>query len=174
MGVPRLGFEPGASRTKCTVHPWHATRGSLPGQRFRSHWWDPLLWHNRTWRIFFTFPCWILMDCGRLGLGNKKCYAFLTLNPTPPFSFLDYLLGKGGVQKWGFPAWVSNRGPPAPNALCTHGTPPGGRCPGSDFVPIWDPLLWHNRTWRIFFTSPCWILLDCGRLGLIYSLILVW
>ena len=37
MGVPRLGFEPGASRTKCTVHPWHATRVSLPGQRFRSH-----------------------------------------------------------------------------------------------------------------------------------------
>ena len=37
IGVPRLGFEPGASRTKCTVHPWHATRVSLPGQRFRSH-----------------------------------------------------------------------------------------------------------------------------------------
>ena len=70
----------------------------------------------------------------------------LTLTPTPPFSFLDYLLGKGGVQKWGFPAWVSSRGPPAPNALCTHGTPPGCRCPGSDFVPIWDPLLWRNRT----------------------------
>ena len=28
----------------------------------------------------------------------------LTLTPSPPFSFLDYLLGKGGVQKWGFPA----------------------------------------------------------------------
>ena len=70
----------------------------------------------------------------------------LTLTPTPPFSFLDYLLGKGGVQKWGFPAWVLNCGPPAPNALCIHGTPLGCHCPGSDFVPIWDPLLWRNRT----------------------------
>ena len=40
------------------------------------------------------------------------------------------------------------------------------RCLGSDFVPIWDPLLWHNHTQRIFFTSPCWIMLDCWRLGL--------
>ena len=75
----------------------------------------------------------------------ERMAAKLTLTPTPPFSFLDYLLGKGGVQKWGFPAWVSNRGP-VPNALYTHGTPPGCRCPGSDFVPIWDPLLWRNRT----------------------------
>ena len=29
--------------------------------------------------------------------------ASLTLTPSPPFSFLDYLLGKGGVKKWGFP-----------------------------------------------------------------------
>ena len=28
---------------------------------------------------------------------------YLTLTPSPPFSFLDYLLGKGGVKKWGFP-----------------------------------------------------------------------
>ena len=27
----------------------------------------------------------------------------LTLTATPPFSFLDYLLGKGGVKQWGFP-----------------------------------------------------------------------
>ena len=27
----------------------------------------------------------------------------LTLTPSPPFSFLAYLLGKGGVKKWGFP-----------------------------------------------------------------------
>ena len=29
--------------------------------------------------------------------------AGLTLTPSPPFSFLAYLLGKGGVKKWGFP-----------------------------------------------------------------------
>ena len=34
---------------------------------------------------------------------NKKCYALLTLTPTRDFSFPGYLLGKGGVQKWGFP-----------------------------------------------------------------------
>ena len=35
-GFP-LGFEPGTPAPQCTVHPWHATRVSLPGQRFRSH-----------------------------------------------------------------------------------------------------------------------------------------
>ena len=63
---------------------------------------------------------------------------------------------KMGVPRLGF----------EPGASRTKCTPPGCRCPGSDFVPIWDPLLWRNRTERIFFTSPCWILLDCGRLGL--------
>ena len=51
------------------------------------------------------------------------------------------------------------------NALSTYGTPPGCSCPGSNFVPIWDPFLWRYRTQRIFFTSPCWILLDWDRLG---------
>ena len=27
----------------------------------------------------------------------------ITLTPSPPFSFLAYLLGKGGSKKWGFP-----------------------------------------------------------------------
>ena len=39
---------------------------------------------------------------------NKYCLVLdlmflLTLTPSPPFSFLAYLLGKGGVKKWGFP-----------------------------------------------------------------------
>ena len=37
---------------------------------------------------------WVLVGAARL---------LITLTPTPPFSFLDYLLGKGGVKKWGFP-----------------------------------------------------------------------
>ena len=165
-GFP-LGFEPGTPSN----HNALFTHGTSPGCRCPGSdfvpIWDPLLWRNRTWRIFFTSPCWILLDCGRLGLGNKKCYALLTLTPSPPFSFLAYLLGKGGVKKWGFPLGFELGTPRNHNALFTHGTSPGCRCPGSDFVPIWDPLLWRNRTWRIFFTSPCWILLDCGRLGLI-------
>ena len=93
---------------------------------------------------------------------------FFNPNSHAPFSFLDYLLGEGGFTKWGFPL-VSNRGDlPLHNALSTYGTPPGVRCPGSNFVPIWDLFLWHNQIYQIFFTSPwsCWILLDWDRLGL--------
>ena len=36
MGVPP-GYEPGSPASQCTVHPWHATRALLPGQRFRAH-----------------------------------------------------------------------------------------------------------------------------------------
>ena len=51
----------------------------------------------------------------------------LTLTPTPPFSFLDYLLGKGGSKNGGSP-WVSNRGPPAPQ--CTVQCSPMARHAG--------------------------------------------
>ena len=111
MGVP-----PGFRTGDLPRHNALFTHGTplgwcCPGSDFVPIW-DPLLWRNRTYHIFFTSPCWILLDCGRLGLGNKKCYALLTLTPSPPFSFLDYLLGKGGVKKW-----VPNRGSPAPQ--CT-------------------------------------------------------
>ena len=41
-GVQKWGFTPwvsnrGPPAPQCTVHPWHATRVSLPGQWFRSH-----------------------------------------------------------------------------------------------------------------------------------------
>ena len=87
-GVQKWGFTPGIElgppAPQCTAHPWHATWVLLPGQ-----WWC-----NQTYRIFFTSHCWVLLNSVRLGFGNKKCYALLTLNPFP-FCFL----GKGGVQR---------------------------------------------------------------------------
>ena len=93
-------------------------------------------------------------------------YKALNPNSLAPFFVSSLSPRKGRGQKMGVPPGFRTGDPPHHNALFTHGTPPGCRCPGSDFVPIWDPLLWRNRTQRIFFTSPCWILLDCGRLGL--------
>ena len=37
MGVPPWVSNRGPRAPQCTVHPWHATRVSLSGQRFRSH-----------------------------------------------------------------------------------------------------------------------------------------
>ena len=92
---------------------------------------------------------------------NQK-YSSLLLILTPHQR--DYLFGEGGVQKWGS-LWIWTGGLPHHNALSTPGTPLRHRCPLSDFVPRWYLFLWHNQTKCIFFTSPCWILLDCGRLG---------
>ena len=85
----------------------------------------------------------------------------LTLTPTRDFSSPR----KGRGPKMGVPPWIRTGGLSHHNVLSTPGTPLGSRCRGSDFVPIWYPLLWHNGSF-LFFTFPCWILLDWGGLGL--------
>ena len=67
-------------------------------------------------------------------------------NSLAPFFVSSLSPRKGRGQKMGVPPGFRTGDPPHHNALFTHGTPPGCRCPGSDFVPIWDPLLWRNRT----------------------------
>ena len=52
--------------------------------------------------------------------------------------------------------WIWTEGLPHHNALSFHGTPHECRCQAAILCP-YDTC---------FFTSPCWILLDCGRLGL--------
>ena len=42
-------------------------------------------------------------------------------------------------SKNGSSLWIWTGGLPHLNVLSTYGTPLGCRCPGSDFVPIWDP-----------------------------------
>ena len=62
----------------------------------------------------------------------------LCLNPNSlaPFFVSSLSPRKGRRQKMGVPPGFRTRDPPHHNALFTHGTPPGCRCPGSDFVPI--------------------------------------
>ena len=78
-----MGFPPW-SQTGGLLHPnalSHTSQVSLPGQRLGSHMsiWDPFLWCNRTWHIFFTLPYWILLDCGWLGLGCHLIFLITTM-----------------------------------------------------------------------------------------------
>ena len=54
--------------------------------------------------LFFTFfyfwECYVLFQSWYC---TRYWTYYLTLTPSPPFSFLAYLLGKGGVKKRGFP-----------------------------------------------------------------------
>ena len=91
--------------------------------------------------------------------------SILTLTPSPPFSFLAYLLGKGGVKKWGFPLGFEP-GTPRTTMHCS----PMARHPGvAARAAISFP--YETRFYDVielsaFSSPPCWILLDCGRLGL--------
>ena len=59
----------------------------------------------------------------------------LTLTPSPPFSFLAYLLGKGGVKKWAFPLGFEP-GTPRTTMHCS----PMARHPGvAARATIWFP-----------------------------------
>ena len=82
-------------------------------------------------------------------LSKRKCENtghYINPNSLAPFFVSSLSPRKGRGQKMGVPPGFRTGDPPHHNALFTHGTPPGCRCPGSDFVPIWDPLLWRNRT----------------------------
>ena len=57
-------------------------------------------------------------------------------NSLAPFFVSSLSPRKGRGQKMGVPPGFRTGDPPHHNALFTHGTPPGCRCPGSDFVPI--------------------------------------
>ena len=109
-----------------------------------------LLSKRSFWKIIiiFTFQ-------NHLGISNQSMkYSFkveevlCVVNPNSlaPFFVSSLSPRKGRGQKMGVPPGFRTGDPPHHNALFTHGTPPGCRCPGSDFVPIWDPLLWRNGT----------------------------
>ena len=57
--------------------------------------------------------------------GLQHYVAPLALTPTVTFSFLDYLLGKGGFKKWGFPPGFE----PGASRTTMH-CPPMARHPG--------------------------------------------
>ena len=93
------------------------------------------LWETKA--ITDYFP--ITSSTGSTWLCNNR-------NSLAPFFVSSLSPRKGRGQKMGVPPGFRTGDPPHHNALFTHGTPPGCRCPGSDFVPIWYPLLWRNRT----------------------------
>ena len=67
--------------------------------------------------------------------GVAYLYGLITLTLTPRPCFVPRLLGKAGVQKWGFPLDL-NWGLPHHNALSTYGTPPKCSHRDSDFLPV--------------------------------------
>ena len=84
------------------------------------------------------FVCGVLMPYNvgnimRVGMLGSKV---INPNSLAPFFVSSLSPRKGRGQKMGVPPGFRTRDPPHHNALFTHGTPPGCRCPGSDFVPI--------------------------------------
>ena len=76
-----------------------------------------------------------------LSQGGVPLRVLLILTLTFFVSRLSSQKGRSLIMRF---LWIHAQGLPHHNALSTHGTPLGCRCPGSDFVPIWDPLLWLN------------------------------
>ena len=70
----------------------------LPPSHMSFRQWLVARWYKRKKHdIIYQKVIYVLM------LSEWVNHLLLTLTPSPPFSFLAYLLGKGGVKKWGFP-----------------------------------------------------------------------
>ena len=99
---------------------------------------------NFRWRCFvIQLP---ISHCVSVIMVIITWHVFINPNSLAPFFVSSLSPRKGRGQKMGVPPGFRTGDPPHHNALFTHGTPPGCRCPGSDFVAIWDPLLWRNGT----------------------------
>ena len=138
-GFP-LGFEPGTPRT--TMHCSPMARH--PGVAARAAILFP--YETRFYDVIGLSAFSSLPLVGLVRVKGEEVLCIVNPNSLAPFFVSSLSPRKGRGQKMGVPPGFRTGDPPHHNALFTHGTPPGCRCPDSDFVPIWDPLLWRNRT----------------------------
>ena len=118
-------------------HPGVAARAAISFP-YETHFYDVI-----GLSAFSSLP--LVGFCWTLGVKVEEVLCIVKVEEVPcivnpnslaPFFVSSLSPRKGRGQKMGVPTGFRTGDPPHHNALFTHGTPPGCRCPGSDFVPI--------------------------------------